>query len=337
VISGSSVANKCDECAVSRVNTSIRPTFHVSVNTSDFQSIQNATVIDANVRAPHRSTTQGPICVDVEFGHHVLYSMHSNARIEEVRISTEIARVLIAALNSHGVRIRTSLLVDDKPCRCTCGLNSDLAEFCEYAAGIPVDRVMMESDLAELWEALIGEVRPDRRDYLRRQAEKWSAAHDGSLACSQDIAIWHSLRLGLIGSSAAKWRTGSCTDFGEAESGAVFCVSILPRRFRTFENRAREEILSCIPHFPPDALNNVYFESKDQSRKWESTVRRIVSRIRRAADERGLLYEPSQDGLSTSAFRDQVAAVSELSQPSVLVSFIDSPVALQTASTEAAV
>jgi hypothetical protein len=308
-----------------------KPTFKSGEGREICDKLQSAALLNS-----HAAPMPGGIRVDLEFGHHVLYSMHSE-RVEEIRASTEIARRLMFYLSGEQVMVRTSLLVDDKRCSCTCGMHNDLAEFCEYAAGLSVDRVMMESDLARLWDALLNHMSPPRRRYLQRQARQWSSTHNGLLACSQDIAIWHSLRLGLIRSSGVRWCAESATELAESESAADFCVSILPIRFKVFEDRARKEILSWMPSFPLSALQNLYFELSDTSQEWETAIRRIVERVRCIAAMKSVLDQTSQTGLATSKLPELPFAISEPLELSVFTSFENSPAALQTASTEAAI
>lgn len=249
---------------------------------------------DAISVRPHAAELQAKqIHVDVEFGHHTLYSMHSDVRIEEVQLSAEIAQQLIAGLSSHGIAAKTSLLVDDKRCKCTCGIDCHLAEFLQYTKGLPLDQVMLESDLASLWETVLDQICFEKREHVRGRVGRWSARHNGLSACSQDIAIWHSLRMGLIDSSAAEWLRRPIGNLPAAEPDHVFCASILPRRFKAFEDLARKDILSWMADFSSDSLYQLYFDLSDTEKNWQSAVRLIIERIEQIAGERRLREDAS--------------------------------------------
>jgi len=61
-----------------------------------------------------------------------------------------------------------------------------------------IDYICFESDLSTIADLFIDRLVSGNRGRRAREIERYRDKH-GRIACSHDIAIWHSLRLGLLG------------------------------------------------------------------------------------------------------------------------------------------
>jgi D-amino-acid oxidase len=221
------------------------------------------------------------LVVDIEFGHNVLGSRYRHQKAEVAR-SASIAEELVTALTTCAeIKTVTSVLVDDKHEGQLSCLDRHVDEIEKLVAPMGMDRIMLESELSRNLPELLALVPSRKRESLERDIADWRARHNGFLACSQDIAIWHTLRLGLIADMGVTWAR-DCDDVGNPDTQRV-CVSVLPERFRPFEDRSYAEILRHIPSFPGDFLHHVYFELDDTLDELRRRLDTVVRQIKRLA------------------------------------------------------
>lgn len=184
-----------------------------------------------------------------------------------VRINVEIAHVrtwsaqgglasaeeslLIADEYCHGLQISAEslvlvVLVDDKvqPIR---ERESWLDEVTLRWPAVfsRIDFICFESDLSIIADIFIAQLRTQNRARRAREIERYRNKH-GRIACSHDIAIWHSFRLGRLGRHDQLIFPGSRGM--HLDLGSFYCpnvVSILEEEDREDEARAREIMLEA--------------------------------------------------------------------------------------------
>lgn len=141
-------------------------------------------------------------------------------------------------------RFAVSMLIDDKaasiPNRAL-WLKEMSQRWPQFMANI--DFICFESDLATLADLFIARLVSGKRGRRAREIERYRDKH-GRVACSHDIAIWHSFRLGLLGrhdrliGRGPHWQKGT----------SFYCfqaVSILEEENRDEEARASEILREC--------------------------------------------------------------------------------------------
>lgn len=179
----------------------------------------------------------GRLRVDVEFAHQSAEPTDAWQTRAEVAGSAAVAHGMVARLAQHEeMVVVTSVLVDDKKNR-----SSALDERRRQAVAgcvnqLGADRVMLESELVRHLPAFRQSLPPDSP--VPARFARRLACH-GELACSQDIAIWHSLRLGLFRAADPRWAWHGPR--ADENSVADVCVAVLPRRFRIYEEKAYEQ------------------------------------------------------------------------------------------------
>lgn len=224
------------------------------------------------------------VCVDIECGHHVLNSICSDVEVQEVSASAEITARLAEQLRAHGFEVRYSLLIDDKRLTTEVSIGDHVREISMHAQGLEFDRIVLESSLVELLPDLIESIGARERRRLKKEAEKWRAAHDGYLACSQDVAIWHSLRLGLVTPRTEMSLKGDIDSNGSIhEDCTTVCISVLPRRLSEFEERAQRDILRYVLGYQSENVHQLYFGFNDTLTERVEKIDSIVRRITRIA------------------------------------------------------
>lgn len=143
----------------------------------------------------------------------------------------------IARWESTGASYTVCSLVDDKEV-----VISDRAGWLDiYAKAYPklfglLDFVCFESDLISLKNEFLARFEPPRRGKVERELERYREKH-GKVACSHDIAIWHSLRLGLLPSGFRLMNPLKQTVQGPYGNQLL---SILEEEDRAPEERAKE-------------------------------------------------------------------------------------------------
>lgn len=248
--------------------------------------------------------------VDIECGHHVLNSICSEVEIQEVRASAEIATGLADQLRAHGFVVAYSLLIDDKRLTTEVSIGDHLREISSHAHGLEFDRIILESSLVELLPDLIESIGSRDKIRLRKQAEKWRATHEGYLACSQDVAIWHSLRLGLVTPKNGVSLKEDVSSGGPGNEGCTtICISVLPRRLAEYEERARLDILRYVSGYQSENVYQLYFGFNDTLTEREEKINSIVRRITRIAERQKWLDDssvvlPRADSVPSAALTD---------------------------------
>lgn len=110
-------------------------------------------------------------------------------------------REALAIINSYKVKYKNvvvSMLIDDKSEK----LDSDKVNFMnELLQNHPVlvknlDYLVFESELEKTYLSFLEIVSPQKRQRVEKDVARW-VKKNGSLACSHDISLWHTYRLGL--------------------------------------------------------------------------------------------------------------------------------------------
>ncbi len=187
----------------------------------------------------------------LEFAHFAILPSLELDNLEDVHISSEYALDLYGSINYP---IQTQILIDDKRYKST--LDSELyaAIICKWLPKeLKLDAVTLESELQMLSTQYYDTISVKSRRRIVRKFSRYSAA-SGFLACSQDIAVWHSVRAGLI-------RPEKLTVLGnEGVVPASVLVSILPHRNKEFEDLAMRDYLDCSVAAPwDDVIFNFYY------------------------------------------------------------------------------
>jgi hypothetical protein len=133
--------------------------------------------------------------INLEFAH---VEFKSRFDKEQVLASVRIAQDLLTRFNNEGLTCSISILIDDKHAehRLTIG---DVAPFLAFLSQhiTRIDYICYESRLTDYKEEMFSFLIEEHRDRIRQKVLDYEAKH-GKIACSQDIAIWHLMRLGYI-------------------------------------------------------------------------------------------------------------------------------------------
>lgn len=170
--------------------------------------------------------------VDVEFAHRCAAPSDVDRTHQEIEQSTACARALIAQLTEHRIDAVSSVLVDDKKNVTAAMGTRRQSAVLDSVHRLEADRVMLESELERhlpAFSASLPESSPLPGRFERRRRQH------GELACSQDVAIWHSLRLGLFKPAGgnALWAANALS-----LPPVEVCVVVLPNRFQAYEEKA---------------------------------------------------------------------------------------------------
>lgn len=159
--------------------------------------------------------------------------------------SASYARALIESLNHAHIRWTTSVLIDDKRAKGTpAELEFALERVARLVGPVPVHRALMERHLTALKRDFLSLFDRRRGSAIESDFNRYQVDRDGELGCSQDIAVWTAVRLGLIPSSVVCKRITSTARFGFGrDQSPDLLVTILPSRYRSFEERAAKEYL----------------------------------------------------------------------------------------------
>lgn len=185
--------------------------------------------------------------VNIEFAHTDFAVPLEDPRSErDICISGELASKQLVAHQTMGLECTTSVLIDDKNCERPPTFD-DVNHFLSMVAlyGPPVDFVCFESMLPEYEAALVKSLRPPERLGAQTEIERYKRSH-GGLGCSHDIAIWHLLRLGILGPVHPKSVT-AISILASKRIKPFFArkvVSVIPTQYRQYEDRAQRDILN---------------------------------------------------------------------------------------------
>lgn len=181
---------------------------------------------------PHRAC-----CINIEVAH--LRSWESTEALLSAEESLLIANEYRHTLDQPRPDAAFSVLIDDKALQI-----SDRQSWLEdvYTRWphifAQIDFLCFESDLSNIADLVISQLVTRNRGRRAREIERYRNKH-GRVACSHDIAIWHSLRLGMLGyhdnliTRGPNWKAG-------ANFYCSHIVSILEEENREEEIRAAE-------------------------------------------------------------------------------------------------
>ena len=192
-------------------------------------------------------------CINIEIAH--LRSWDSPEAQSSAEESLLIADEYRLAVQDRPPQTALSILVDDKVLQI-----KDRAKWLRQAGErwphilSRVDFFCFESDLATIADAFITLLVSSKRGRRAREIERYRDKH-GRVACSHDIAIWHSLRLGLLGRHDKLIQSGPHW----TERANFYCsrvVSILEEENREEEARATEILResSGAPHLHVETI-----------------------------------------------------------------------------------
>lgn len=197
--------------------------------------------------------------LNIEFAHFE-FSGASGPGDDEVRQSSLLASAAIERCTAAGMSYSTCVLIDDKHVRRSLEY-SDIVPLLRSISrvGPDVDYICFESRLSLYKYALFDLIKTEKRAKIREDFERYERRH-GRLACSQDIAIWHMMRLGCIRNIDVQ----TLVPVGalHAVRGGVQppfiasnVLSILHQRDSEPERRCETEILSHLEE--PDLLGRI--------------------------------------------------------------------------------
>jgi len=167
----------------------------------------------------------------------------------------------------YNFRTVRSLLVDEKRKQ-----SLDREEwFAQVSREFPsylkqIDYVAFESDLKNSLNSFYSRIRPDKQSSVKNNFERYLAKRKKT-GCSHDIALWHSMRLGVLGRLALpiyEIVSGDAPEKGLRGSFlATNVCSILPVSDRNFEEDAETEILRHIDSRHGDwrKIKRYYYEA----------------------------------------------------------------------------
>ncbi len=147
-------------------------------------------------------------------------------------------------------RVSTSILVDDKRVYTE---NADLwlRNKCQEVADvlIYVDYIVLESKLVTMLNRFYAIIDDQHQSYVRKEIERY-VKRRGRTACSHDIAIWHCMRLGLLGYGDLPVYRIESNGRDEESLMPSFCapsaMSVLVHNEREYEEQAETDLLSYI-------------------------------------------------------------------------------------------
>jgi hypothetical protein len=182
--------------------------------------------------------------VAIEYGHSVLLRDGGYDDPDSLQTSARYAIDLRSALLGAGLTTTTQVLVDDKRVPRGKGLPEAVAKLvADCRATMDTDCFVLESSLHRLLDSFLsGIVVPAARPRLTRKLTGYYT-RKGALACSHDIALWHTLRFGLLDAGAL----AADDDPVPAVDGVLLAcrvaVSILPTRTEEYEDVADRDLL----------------------------------------------------------------------------------------------
>lgn len=222
--------------------------------------------------------------VDIEFAHLDMVPLDVAIEEEEVETSAILARSVIEGLNHAHLSWTTSVLIDDKRIEGrTVDIDSALQRVSRLIGPVPVHRALMERCLTELKSDFIALFDRRRGSSIERDFHRYQVSREGRLGCSQDIAVWTAVRLGFIPAAIVSSRVPAAARFGFGrESDPAVLLSILPERYRVYEERASDKFLKSLDN--GDVLRRTvhyYFMpgAGDDSNRLRTEVIDVITRI----------------------------------------------------------
>ena len=195
--------------------------------------------------------------LNVEVGHIDWNSDEAPASLaESIRISGELVSGQGLTRDDYCM----SILVDDKVLEIasrTNWLDNQIQKHPALFEGI--DYVVFESDLGAFGEKFLSLVNPKYQGAIRREMDRYIKKH-GVIACSHDIALWHSYRLGLLGEDASIVHVMSAD--GPTKAAPFFaqqCLSVLGDENKEPENRAEGILKRLTDRTILDRIEVVYY------------------------------------------------------------------------------
>ncbi|MBK8810460.1 MAG: hypothetical protein IPN69_06950 [Acidobacteria bacterium] len=138
--------------------------------------------------------------INIEFAH---IAFNADFDKEQVAFSSKIAAQQLSKLRDEGQICSVSILIDDKFTRHQLTLQEDVIPFIDFVSQhIDIDYICYESSLSKYMDALFACISDKYRNRISDKLRDYEAKHDGKIACSHDIAIWHLVRLGHIKTDA---------------------------------------------------------------------------------------------------------------------------------------
>ncbi len=170
---------------------------------------------------------------------------------EQLAIDFKQSLNILSSLRQEnkGQRISVSLLIDDKRLDIFDKLDWLICESnrCKDIFSV-VDYVTFESDLKNLLMLLYGTLKLSNRNAIETDIERYIKTQRKT-ACSHDIAIWHSMRLGALGNLNLPVYLVKSSEIN-CDLRPSFCasrvISILNGSDRENEERAEIDILKYI-------------------------------------------------------------------------------------------
>ncbi len=229
----------------------------------------------------------GHVDVAIEYGHCVLLPAGGYDDHDELVRSAALGAQLRRRLERQDISSTLQVLVDDKRLPDDAvqakqlGLKQ-LLRACETL--LNPETFALESALAVLAPDFISQViEPARSHRVAKDFTRYATTRNGRLACSQDIAVWHALRLGLLDPDALLI-AGLCLP-RDIPRPARVVVSILPGRFEEYEEHADKEYLRWC--HDPSALQRVqrlYFDEHASDREYGNLVEGCLLDVCRTLD-----------------------------------------------------
>lgn len=182
--------------------------------------------------------------VAIEYGHSQLLPSGGYDAYSELRMSAVYASDARARVEGMGFTTTVQMLVDDKRLGKDEEVSRSLPELRKDAKSLlPVNCLVLESRLVRLWQDFVyRSIAPSKQRRVAERLEGYLDQH-GSLGCSHDIALWHALRLGLVDPLLLDGKSDRVASVQGQLQTCKIAVSILPARWREFEEIADADIL----------------------------------------------------------------------------------------------
>ena len=199
-----------------------------------------------------------PIDVSIEFAH-VSFTRASFPK-EEVRIAASHVNRLIRELAVARRTWSVCILIDNKYNRL--GIR-EISPLLDYARSLVprIDFICFEKALPRYKEQLRRALRPEHAERIISRIRRYSSKGKG-IGCSNDIALWHLIRLGVINSldESTIIPVGAAGGYGSSSHISNTVVSVLSRHDQPSEEKAVEEILRyCIDQSILDRIERIYY------------------------------------------------------------------------------
>jgi hypothetical protein len=242
-----------------------------------------------------------PVCdVAIEYAHCRIGGGGAYDDPRGLVISAQYAKQLRETLTECGLTTTVQVLVDDKSVSPDENAEESLEALlkdCERE--LRPDGVVLESGLGDLLEPFLANTLHATDSHrIGRAITRYRERHGGKLACSHDIALWHTLRLGRLDPRrllVSRTLLGP-TLMGELRPSRVV-VSVLPRHDAKAEKTADRKFLNHVTSIDPaNQVLRYYFpddvrDARVRSAEWADFVRTVIHRGEVGGIERGLFLE----------------------------------------------